>query len=327
MILILSEELDKTTDKVIDWLSFKQEKFIRINKEDNVNLLSIIINNNLTSIVLEIKGQRLDLNDISVVWYRRNGLHFNNVKIETTTKVEPRSLKIHSIYEKNIIKEFIELSLSKKKILGRSIHQKNLNKLYVLEAAAAVGLKIPESAIVSQKKLIPEPPLITKAIGEVYSTDFNTLGVKKRLITYTVDLNDTARQLIAEKFFPSLFQRKIDKQYEIRVFHIDGVNYAMALFSQKNLQTKVDFRRYDYENPNRTIPFSLPHEINIKINTLMVKLGLDTGSIDMLVDKDGHFYFLEINPNGQFGMVSVPCNYYLEKIVADSLINKNKRND
>jgi hypothetical protein len=37
---------------------------------------------------------------------------------------------------------------------------------------------------------------------------------------------------------------------------------------------------------------------------------------------DGREVFLEVNPVGQFGMVSAPCNYHLEKKVAELLIRK-----
>jgi len=51
----------------------------------------------------------------------------------------------------------------------------------------------------------------------------------------------------------------------------------------------------------------------------MKKINLDNGSIDIIVDNNGKYYFLEINPVGQFGMVSIPCNYYLEKKIANYL--------
>jgi hypothetical protein len=37
--------------------------------------------------------------------------------------------------------------------------------------------------------------------------------------------------------------------------------------------------------------------------------------------KKGEYVFLEVNPIGQFGMVSAPCNYNLEKKIAQYLIN------
>ena len=51
----------------------------------------------------------------------------------------------------------------------------------------------------------------------------------------------------------------------------------------------------------------------------MTKLEYKTGSIDLLLDTENNYYFLEINPVGQFGMVSIPCNYNIEKKIAEYL--------
>lgn len=51
----------------------------------------------------------------------------------------------------------------------------------------------------------------------------------------------------------------------------------------------------------------------------MKTIGLDTGSLDFVYSSDKKFYFLEVNPVGQFGMVSRPCNYNLELKVAQFL--------
>jgi hypothetical protein len=54
----------------------------------------------------------------------------------------------------------------------------------------------------------------------------------------------------------------------------------------------------------------------------MYHLRLETGSIDLIHTPDGRDVFLEVNPVGQFGMVSIPCNYGLERKVADLLMQK-----
>ena len=52
----------------------------------------------------------------------------------------------------------------------------------------------------------------------------------------------------------------------------------------------------------------------------MKYVNLNTGSIDMIVTKENEYIFLEVNPVGQFGMVSQPCNYYLEKKITEYLM-------
>src|SRR5690606_13836356 len=107
-----------------------------------------------------------------------------------------------------------------------------------------------------------------------------------------------------------------------RIFYLKEKTYAMAIFSQSNEQTKLDFSRYDYSYPNREDPFQLPVDIENKNIKMMKRIDLNCGSIDMILTPENEFVFLEVNPVGQFGMVSYPCNYNLENILAKTLCNE-----
>lgn len=98
----------------------------------------------------------------------------------------------------------------------------------------------------------------------------------------------------------------------------------MAIFSQEKERTKLDFRNYNSANPNTNTPYSLPNIQKEKIHKLLLNLKLNCCSIDMIKGKDNQYYFLEINPIGQFGMTNYPCNYNLYKKIADTLIKIDK---
>ena len=119
-----------------------------------------------------------------------------------------------------------------------------------------------------------------------------------------------------------MFQEYIEKLYEIRAFYLDGNFYCSAIMSQNDSRTKVDFRNYNIEKPNRTPSYKLPIDLEEKISQLMACLNLNSGSIDLLVDVSGNYIFLEVNPIGQFGQVSKPCNYFLEMEVAKHLMSQ-----
>ncbi len=51
----------------------------------------------------------------------------------------------------------------------------------------------------------------------------------------------------------------------------------------------------------------------------MKKLNLDTGSIDLIKDLSGNYYFLEVNPQGQFGGMK-EYGLDIEKNIAEYLI-------
>lgn len=137
---------------------------------------------------------------------------------------------------------------------------------------------------------------------------------------YTETVSDEFIDTLNDDFFPSLIQQQLDKAYELRIFYLHGNYYSMAIFSQSDQQTCVDFRKYNDKKPNRTVPFCLPSCIEEKIKCFMMTMNLNSGSIDMIVTKKNDYVFLEVNPVGQFGMVSGPCNYRLEKEIATYLI-------
>lgn len=65
----------------------------------------------------------------------------------------------------------------------------------------------------------------------------------------------------------------------------------------------------------------LPMVIETKISQFMNYLNLNIGCIDMILDKENKYYFLEVNPVGQFDQESHQCNYNLYKVIADELTN------
>ncbi len=166
--------------------------------------------------------------------------------------------------------------------------------------------------------------MVTKAISDgLYLFDHKEKELGIFSYTESLDRNETER--LPENISPSLLQERIPKKYELRIFYMAGRCFSMAIFSQNDEHTKVDFRKYRDEKPNRFVPYLLPDEIDRKIKLLFERLSLNTGSVDMIVDLDENYYFLEINPAGQFGMVSLPCNYFLEKQIALYLIEHEKK--
>lgn len=57
----------------------------------------------------------------------------------------------------------------------------------------------------------------------------------------------------------------------------------------------------------------------------MNELELKTGSIDFILSKTDEYVFLEVNPVGQFGMVSELCNYSLYNKFADFVIGNEEQ--
>lgn len=332
MVVIFSKVNDASTIDVINWIRYMGHEVIRINASDSktkfkrINLLQ-------NEIIFEVEdGQEINLLCAQSVWFRRNGIGYRMFdlklifsQISTIFLDEGMENYVHNHIKKEIdviIDNIYYLLESNCRTLG-SYFNAELNKLNVLYLAKKIGLLIPSTYVVDQKneiiELLDQHPngIITKALSDgIYWT-----GAKNAYYTYTERLDKDFLKNLKRRFCYSLIQAEIAKKIEIRSFFLDGALYSMAIFSQSNSQTNIDFRKYDNEVPNRVVPFQLPDYIERALKELMNILHLNTGSIDLILDKSGQYYFLEINPVGQFGMVSQPCNYYLEKKVAEFLIN------
>jgi ATP-GRASP peptide maturase of grasp-with-spasm system len=317
MILILSKPGDRDTDNVIEWLNFFKTPLIRIDDEELMQGKSYFSYNInfIEDSYFENSIQKVYLKDISVVWCRKFGfLHDYEKKLGAI-----RDLTDFLYNEFKALRELIlHLLEDKKWLFKRSLWK---SKLEILNEAKMVGLSIPKTIITTERdslKLFLKENnnfIITKPIAEATHIKLPTgsVALSTKKIETVKNLN--------KSFSPSLFQEYIEKEIELRVFYIMGKCYSMAIFSQSNPQTQIDFRAYDWENPNRFIPYQLPEPIENKIDMLMKNLELNTGSIDLIKSqKNGDYYFLEVNPSGQFGMTAYPCNFPIHKIVAENLI-------
>ncbi len=317
MILILSELHDISTDKVTDWLNYYNVPYLRLDKEHCTNNIEhVLISNNNIEIIFKYKDQLYSLNDFNVIWCRRG--FFSIIPPNPTIYFNKKiPIKVKYLFQRQLTEEgktildFIEyVILSKNNI--NNISNYNINKLIVLENAIKVGFKIPESYICKNGKNMPlKKEIITKAIsnGFIFKNEKFSLDLSVKNITTEVIEN--------KEFYFSLFQNKIKREIEIRVFIFQKEVFSMAIIPKdKNIS---DIRNSN-EDTARMTPFNIPNNTKYKLIKLMKLCNLESASIDLIYDGED-FVFLELNPAGQFDYLSINCNYYIEKIIAFKLKN------
>lgn len=324
MILILSETGDISTTKVTEYLFHYKIPYLRIDREDNLDVIDYInISNESESITFIYRNKKYYSADFSIVWYRRGVLNFSfpkyNDSLNTIDNKIQHSIGKHLNEEITTMIEYIYQFFMNTKLVINDPRKYNINKLMVLSTAKSVGIKIPETHITRTFENIgAKNNLITKNIQDVIPTYFTDIIFHQN--TQNTEIKDNNMN-----FYYSLFQDKVSKKFEIRTFFFFEMVYSMAIFSQSNPLTETDFRHYDSEKPNRMVPFIIPCELKEKLLLLMKKLNLESGSVDLIFDgKD--YYFLEVNPVGQFDFVSGLCNYQIEYQIAKYLTHNYERN-
>lgn len=333
MIIILSSKFDQSTNNVVNWLNYMGEAVVRINTDDNRFIFDSMTSNSVFFIDT-LSDVKVNLLDAKSCWWRRRGMGyscFNNKKSNVNNKdgidisffTSSPATSLHLEFKR--LREFIYNKLYEgcEINLGKPVF--DFNRLIVSDMAKGCGLTIPNSEIITTSEQLYGCKnkwnyIVSKAISNGIYEDAGGY----RYYTYTELLDDIVPMTQEQRYFPSLVTQMVDKSYEIRSFYLDGYFFSMAIFSQSSEQTKVDFRKYDN---NRTEPYKLPAIIEEKTRTLFHKLNINSGSVDYIVDERGNYVFLEINPVGQFGMTDYPCNYNLDYIIADYLINGKVRED
>jgi hypothetical protein len=319
MIVILSYAGDQVANAVMDWLYVYKCNYKRINlEEEDFKKLAFSIATETLSIQLELSdGKVLKLEEVSVFFFR-GGLFKIDLKNYRHEQLPDTLIETHLLQEFNSVVQFFYKQIAKKCLGNPLLHP--LNKLEQLEIARTVGLKIPSSIINNSKMKLKKstlkaaPVLITKSIQE------NVLYQERSEVHYDLKVQELEMNKINDFFFPSLFQESIQRSIEIRTFYLDGFFYSIAMLLFASDQQVTDYRAA--ANAIRYAMYKLPLAIENALHELMTKLGLTSGSIDLMLSTNGDYYFLEVNPTGQIGWVSDYGNYCLEEKIAKYLSKK-----
>lgn len=298
MILIISENNERTTNEVIRWLISLGKKFIRVHEDE---IFTIRIKEK--RIYIESNRNCFFIDEVTSVWYRRGGLKFSRKKYDNL------AVNLHMNEHQHWLENYVRNYLENKNHINKETNY-HVNKLIVLTTAKDIGFDVPEYFLTETTDDIDLEKYIIKPIAGN--------GILKFDDYYGVMYTSIVKNKEKEDFYITFFQEKIEKDFEIRSFYLNGRIWSMAIFSQNDNQTKIDYRKYNKQKPNRNVRYNLPKNIEEKITVLMNKLDLNSGSIDFIKSKN-NIYFLEVNPIGQFGNVSFYCNYNLDYEVAKTL--------
>lgn len=312
---------DPSTDKVCSWLNYYNKKFVRVkNFDNNLDLVwNVVFTDSETRLQLKINDYTFDLDDFDYIWCRR-GYPVFGVPGESSLNLRTNNIALkvdqHLSNEIETLNNYFNFIIDTKPHINNPGHY-NSNKLIALFKAQKAGLRVPETIITQTRDELlsfieSKGECITKNIQDNlnyfdsnYTFGHGTMDVK-------IDSSDS------DSFLYSLFQNKIDKKYELRIFYLLGNFYVSAALPPCD-SNEADIRNTNRKN--RHMPFNLPLEIREKLHAFMLDMKLESGSVDVMVDKNNDYWFLEVNPVGQFDFLSGKNNFYIEKEIAKTLIN------
>jgi glutathione synthase/RimK-type ligase-like ATP-grasp enzyme len=191
-------------------------------------------------------------------------------------------------------------------------------KAFQLRVAQDVGLRVPATLITNDPDAARSfvdargyRDVVYKAFSAT-ETDWRETRIMRQ---------DELPLLDHVRYAPVIFQEYVEALYDLRVTVVGDEVFAAAIHSQETAYT-VDFRM-DIENAEiETV--SLPDEVEDRVRALMTRLGLVYGAIDMRLDRDDRYVFLEVNPAGQWLFVEEKSGQPIASALAEVLVTNDR---
>ena len=200
-------------------------------------------------------------------------------------------------------------------------------KPYQQIVAANAGFLVPPTCVTNLKAdvisfLGKEPKLILKSLSagkimprpEENPIPYNVMTMEASGDVLHAASNDTIGRC------PHFFQRNVAKSFEVRLVVVGEHVFAFRIDSQAHESSKLDWRNalrhLEFE------PFELPAPVAQSVRRFLDTLGLFTGSLDLIVDEDGRYWFLECNQDGQWSWLDSVVNGAISKAFANALASR-----
>jgi len=248
-------------------------------------------------IFLDRDGKRETIHDVDAVWYRRS----HNLGDGLNKVLEPEYLSsVHGEIRQTLFGMLEGLHCFQ---IGRFSQYRRLDsKEEQMKIASGLGLNVPDTCITNSpeeaRRFVKEHP--AGAIVKMQSSfAIYREGIEHVVFTnvITEDNLDTVDTL---QYCPMQFQEKIEKARELRITIVGDAVYCFSVDSQKLENAKVDWRREGLELLEQWDPYELPEDIKDKLLRLMDVYQINYGAIDIIVNPEGEYYFLEINSAGEY---------------------------
>ena len=313
-ILIIGDLEDPHVSKIYSLLKKKGEHPIVLNPfKGSENSISYTYDP--LSIRIKAQGNSIEIKKIKSVWWR---LKPNLNSIPETQEEFERTKFINREWQLTLepLKHFLKECFW---INRREVDALCRNKPYQLNLAKDEGFKIPKGIISNNSNDVQE------RIGGFKQVVYKPLSyyiVPPDRILYSSIMTKAEVKLKVNniKQAPCIFQEYIDKDFELRITIVGQKVFPIKIQSQQNNASKFDWRK-DQINVDYEI-FDLPVRIEQKLLNLHKRFEIFFGAYDFIVDPQGEYYFLEVNPAGQWLWMEEIVNLNISESIVEALMNK-----
>jgi glutathione synthase/RimK-type ligase-like ATP-grasp enzyme len=321
MILVLSDQFDEHADVVIKKLLNRGVEVFRLNL-DTESLRNTIVTFNGSSWTIRTKMGQIQSQEISCVWLRRA---FVGMSLQEQNVKDPNCKIWRGEWNKTLLGFYSSIrSIPWLNPLKEAYRAEN--KYFQMEKAKQVGLTTPPTIVSNDRKQLlaftreHEHVVMKLMYQDFYGDDHgNIKGIYVNRLTHA-DLEgfgDSSEN-------PIVLQAYIPKGYEVRYTVVGSSHHVCRIDSQRSRIANIDWRRYDIPNTPH-LPMEPPLSIREKVTELLNELGINFGALDFIVTPSEDWYFLEVNPMGQWLWIEDLAGLSISDSIADWLTTASEK--
>ena len=310
-VLILASRFDLSCDYVVARLRRKRASYFRLNSEDFEHLaLQLVPDGTSVSIYADSLTVNLEPETLKAIYFRR-GVYPR----EPFTGKHSASEQLTRSHGSAFMRSFMVFE-SCRWINHPAATYKAEHKAIQLSTARAIGFDIPRTVITNNPEGVlraagGDPTVAVKGLDTVlvWEEGLETFGYTSLVDTSLVEHSHLASA-------PLIAQEALEDKLDLRVTVVgDRVFCASVTHAGSSIHGDWRLRKTGAEFQQ----FDLPARVAERCVQLTQSLGLVFGAIDLAL-QGGTYFFLEINPTGEWAWLVDHSNFPIDEAIADTLL-------
>lgn len=312
--LIISSTIDFSTDLVCYRLLTDNKSFYRLNRDEfNKHEIEVDLQKKYMKIAIDDMEYCADFENLEGIYFRAP------VFLRTQSKKE---LSLNEQLERNQWSAFLRNLIVFKNAIWINnpvdIYRAE-NKMYQLSVAEECGLRIPKTQVSNSSniQIDDERKYIVKSLDTALFYDIEN---NKEMFTYSNVVKGSELKKYDLRKAPIFIQEFLEPKTDCRITYVGGKIFPVKI-QKNNKGVYGDWRVY--KEQLEYVPFALPENVINSIDKLMKTLNLNFGGID-LAYVAGKFYFIEVNPTGEWGWLEIKTGMKISSKIKAILCGKKK---
>ncbi len=263
------------------------------------------------TLAISYAGDPLPVDEIAAAWFRKP--HF----FGPIPPAQDKTLSLYLDEQRHILLDTLWRLIPERVWLNAPpLMQQADNKLLQLERAHSLGFAVPRTIVANNWQdirdyLRTDEVIFKMPYGLFYKQD-------KAHTIYTTVVKNTADALPLHTLpFPGIWQEYIPKKREWRVTVVGEQVLAAAIYT--GAKSRDDWRKHQHTADVTFKAEPFPKTLGKKCKEYVKTYGLRYGAFDFIEAHDGNFFFLEMNPNGQYSWLEGDIGLPIAAAIADEL--------